>query len=188
MNFEDKIKLANKERDFLIQQHNEENNILLKRIEALEHENKIMTEKLIQEAKDLINTTKSKQSKPQRPKEEFSLKENYRNISNLNSANELMNKSKISNSLIVGPNGTKVLTIKMVKDMINEIYSSKEEYDKKCLETKLPKETMEQHMYTFLNQKYGLKSLIIEWATSLINGIKIYSQEDSEIALFGKVN
>ena len=28
-------------------------------------------------------------------------------------------------------------------------------------------------MYTYLNQRYGLKNLIIEWASSIINGIKM---------------
>jgi Ca2+-binding EF-hand superfamily protein len=42
-------------------------------------------------------------------------------------------------------------------------------------------------MYTYLNQKYGLKSIIIEWAYNIINGIKIFSSEDSEICLFGKI-
>ncbi len=192
-NFEDKIKLTNKEREFLISQHNEEKNILLQRIEALEQENKIMTEKLLKNAKELITTTQTKRilnnSGIERSREEFPRKEynNNTNISNFTGINETMNKSKISNNLIVGSNGVRVLTVKMMKDMINEIYSSKEEYDKKCIEAKLPKETMEQHMYTYLNQKYGLKTLIVEWATSLINGIKIYSNEDSEICLFGKV-
>ncbi len=45
----------------------------------------------------------------------------------------------------------------MMKDVIEEIYESKTNFDKKCIEAKLPRETMEQHMYTFLNQKYGLK-------------------------------
>ena len=42
-------------------------------------------------------------------------------------------------------------------------------------------------MYTYLNQRYGLKSLIIEWAGAIINGIKKYSKEDNEVCLFGKV-
>ena len=42
-------------------------------------------------------------------------------------------------------------------------------------------------MYTFLNQKYGLKNLIIEWATALINGIKKFSSEDNDVAVFGKI-
>ena len=42
-------------------------------------------------------------------------------------------------------------------------------------------------MYTYLNQRYGLKNLIIEWAASIIAGIKQFSKEDHEVALFGKI-
>ena len=70
---------------------------------------------------------------------------------------------------------------------MNEIYNSKANYDQKCYENKIPRETLEQHMYTYLNQKYGLKNLTIEWASSIINAIKIYSNEDCDINLFGKI-
>lgn len=46
---------------------------------------------------------------------------------------------------------------------------------------------MEQYMYTYLNQRYGLKQLIIEWAQAIIEGIKKYSKEDNDVCLFGKV-
>ena len=52
---------------------------------------------------------------------------------------------------------------------------------------KQPRETMEQYMYTYLNQKYGLKSLIIEWAASIITGIKNYAKDDHHVNLFGKI-
>lgn len=42
-------------------------------------------------------------------------------------------------------------------------------------------------MYTYLNQRYGLKNLIIEWAAAIINGIKTYLKEDHDVALFGKI-
>ena len=42
-------------------------------------------------------------------------------------------------------------------------------------------------MYTYLNQKYGLKTLIIEWASTLITGIKTYLRDDHEITLFAKI-
>lgn len=42
-------------------------------------------------------------------------------------------------------------------------------------------------MYTYLNQKYGLKNLIIEWATAIINGIRAFSSKDNDIAVFGKI-
>ncbi len=42
-------------------------------------------------------------------------------------------------------------------------------------------------MYTYLNQRYGLKNLIIEWAAAIIAGIKKFSKEDHDVALFGKI-
>lgn len=42
-------------------------------------------------------------------------------------------------------------------------------------------------MYTYLNQRYGLKNLIIEWVAAIINGIKTYIKEDHDVALFGKI-
>ena len=57
----------------------------------------------------------------------------------------------------------------------------------KCIEFKLPKETLEEYMYTYLNKKYGLKKLILEWARNKINGIKYYSKKDSFVLLFGKI-
>jgi hypothetical protein len=46
---------------------------------------------------------------------------------------------------------------------------------------------MEQYMYTYLNQKYGLKNIIIEWAAAIINGIKTYLKDDHDVTLFGKI-
>jgi hypothetical protein len=82
--------------------------------------------------------------------------------------------------------GNRLFTIKMLKEVISSMYSSKITFDKKCLQNKQAKQTMEEFMYTFLNQKYGLKNMVIEWATNIINGIRTYS-EDTEISLFGKI-
>lgn len=46
---------------------------------------------------------------------------------------------------------------------------------------------MEQFMFTYLNQKYGLRNLIIEWAASIVNGVKLYMKENSDVALFAKL-
>ena len=107
-----------------------------------------------------------------------------RKNSNYNSLNNSFNNNTLFQA---SPVCNRVFTIKMMKEIINDIYNSKAEFDKKSDESKLPRETLEQHMYTYLNQKYGLKSIIIEWASNIINGIKIFSSEDSEICLFGKI-
>lgn len=71
--------------------------------------------------------------------------------------------------------------------MIGDIYNQKLKFDSKSRQSGLPVETMEQFMYTYLVQKYGLKSLIVEWATAIINGVRAYSRDDHEVALFAKV-
>jgi hypothetical protein len=176
--FEDKIKSATRERDLLIKQHEEERQYLLEKIERLEKENKQMTEKMLKNAREIINSSHTGNTI-------------HKEDQSFHNFHEVVNKTKhvnqSHNHSTVGPVGSRVLTIKMMKDIINEIYASKVDFDKKCLENKMPRETMEQHMYTYLNQKYGLKNLIIEWATSIINGIKMYSSEDSDICLFGRI-
>ncbi len=111
---------------------------------------------------------------------------NYKNNS-YNNLNNSFNNINNNSLLQASPVCNRVFTIKMMKEIINDIYNSKAEFDKKSDDNKLPRETLEQHMYTYLNQKYGLKSIIIEWASNIINGIKIFSSEDSEICLFGKI-
>lgn len=96
------------------------------------------------------------------------------------------NQSK-NNKIIIGPISKRSLTIKGMLEVINEIYQSKIHNDKKLADSNLQKETLEQHMYTYLNYKYGLKNLVIEWATAIIEGIRKYSRDNSEICLFGKI-
>ena len=80
-----------------------------------------------------------------------------------------------------------MLTLKQLKEVINDMYVQKQKYDQKCGEARMPKETMEQYMYIYLNRKYGLKNLIIEQVVAIVNGIKIYQREDHEVMLFGKI-
>ena len=109
-------------------------------------------------------------------------------LENINTINYL-NTHTNGNILITNGNleRRQLISLKTLKDLINEIYISKENYDQKCEQYKIPKETLEEHMYTFLNKKYGLKNLIIEWAKNIIAGIKYYSKKDSIVLLFGKI-
>ena len=85
------------------------------------------------------------------------------------------------------PVPVKILPLKQLKDTIQDIYAQKIKYDLKCRESRLPIETMEQYMYTYLNQKYGLKALIIDWASTIIHGVRTYLKDDHEVTLFGKI-
>lgn len=171
---EKELETTKNERDALSTRYEEEKRITTDKISRLEHENKIITDKLIHKARNIINDVPDSQ-------EEVAERNAKMNIATS------LTKSKSSQNIMIGPIGARVLTKKMLLEIIEEIYKSKTNYDKKCAESKMPKETMEQHMYSYLNQKYGLKNLIIEWATSIINGIRMYSTEDSNVLLFGKI-
>ena len=89
---------------------------------------------------------------------------------------------------------SKILPPKQLKDIIQDIYTQKLKFDQKARDLGQAIETMEQFMYTYLVQKYGLKSLIVEWATAIINSIKFYIQpqnenaaEDTTVSLFAKI-
>lgn len=66
----------------------------------------------------------------------------------------------------------KNLTLRQLNDMIFEIYQQKLKYDAKCYQNKMGLETMEEYMYTYLNQRYGLRSLTINHASAIIKAIK----------------
>ena len=193
---ENKIKEEGKNKEKLINNYQEKISYLESKVKQLENENNLMSEKLFTPLKNIMDNSTEKQFQlyPQNSNTNFININNNINLNNLppkiNYKNyfENINNSYNNNSFLQSsPVCNRVFTIKMMKEIINDIYSSKEEFDKKSDENKLPRETMEQHMYTYLNQKYGLKSIIIEWASNIINGIKIFSSEDSEICLFGKI-
>ena len=112
------------------------------------------------------------------------LNHNFSKSQNPLTHNNINNNVVLTNLSLAG---NRVFTIKMMKEIISNIYTSKISFDKKCLINKQPKQTMEEYMYTYLNQKYGLKNMVIEWATNIINGIRTFSNEDTEISLFGKI-
>lgn len=46
---------------------------------------------------------------------------------------------------------------------------------------------MEQYIFTYFNQKYGLKQLAVEHAATLVNSLKEFVSIDPNIAVFGKI-
>lgn len=96
------------------------------------------------------------------------------NINQLTSNNFMTNQSQksaeraaksmtmgkeIINSNFASKSG-KSLTLKQLKDVIEEIYEAKTKFDKKNYDSRVPMETMHQYLFTHLNQKYGLKVII----------------------------
>jgi hypothetical protein len=176
---------SEEEKRFILSQHEQEKNLLIDKISKSENENRIMTEKLLQKAK-ILSIDPEKQLTPVTSKSALVVNRSSINIGSTEIQTNNKNFKSATNT-VIGPVGSRVLTKKMLTEIIEEIYISKTNFDKKCIENKMARETMEQHMYTYLNQKYGLKNLIIEWATAIINGIRMFSPEDSDVCLFGKI-
>lgn len=184
------LESTKREKDLLIKSYEEEKEILLEKIARLESENSLMTEKLIKSAKNSCDESYNNlPKKPQNGINSSGNKSVNMAIFNIEAStkNEEYNNKNVGKSIMVGPIGARILTKKMLLEIIDDIYNSKAAFDKRCIEYRMPRETLEQHMYTYLNQKYGLKNLIIEWAASIVNGIKMFSAEDPEVCLFGKI-
>jgi hypothetical protein len=77
------------------------------------------------------------------------------------------------------------------QDLILEIYTSYDLLSKSLIDShnvkqESQKETLLQHMHTFLNHRFGLKSLILDAANSLIRGLNQYTN-DHTVAVFGGI-
>eukprot|EP00937_MAST-01D_sp_MAST-1D-sp2_P001185 g1185.t1 len=81
----------------------------------------------------------------------------------------------------------RAISLRQLKDHIEAIYASKIKFDLKCSQAQLPRETMEQHMYTYLNQRYGLKSLIVDHASAIVKAVNKCAKQDNDVAVFGKI-
>ena len=202
--------------DVYIKQLEDENKLLNEKLNKLKEENELITKKLINNNNFINNNNqlnnnikvinknnnniklKTKKiniisnnikDKSQNNKISNNSPDKKQNLNNIKDPNR-PNHSNINNNVSLtnlSLAGNRVFTLKMMKDIIANIYSSKLAFDKKCLQNRQPKQTMEEFMYTYLNQKYGLKNMVIEWATNIINGIRTFSHEDTEISLFGKI-
>ena len=108
-------------------------------------------------------------------------------ISNLSQYSNITNAPPKDLKTMVGPISKRDMTIRQLLETINDIYNSKLENDKKLSQNRQQKMTMEQFLYHYLNNKYGLKNLVIEYASCIIQGIKDFSKKNSEVLLFGKI-
>jgi hypothetical protein len=87
--------------------------------------------------------------------------ESLKNVSQpkISTIEKLSKISREPNSNFVNANYStnKTLTLKQLKEVVDEIYDSKLKFDEKNYQGKLARETMNQYLFTYLNQKYGLK-------------------------------
>ena len=174
-------KLINNNNNFINNNNQLNNNI--KFINKNNNNIKLKTKKINIISNNIKDKSQNNKINNNSPDKKQNINNNIKDPNRPNHSNINNNVSLTNLSLA----GNRVFTLKMMKDIIANIYSSKLAFDKKCLQNRQPKQTMEEFMYTYLNQKYGLKNMVIEWATNIINGIRTFSHEDTEISLFGKI-
>ena len=108
-------------------------------------------------------------------------------LSNLSQYSNITNTNPRDLKIVIGPISKRDYSLRQLLETINDIYNSKLEYDKKLTQNHQQKLTMEQFLYHYLNNKYGLKNLVIEYASGIIQGIKDFSKKNSEVLLFAKI-
>ena len=197
------------EKNSLLKIINDDKNRYELKIKKLEKENEIITNKLINNmnlnlktpystinlGKNKINLNNNNNIKDKSYKSKSPKNKSFENTK-INKSPYKSNMSTLSmdnnlNLKTIHPGSVtskrQSISLKALKEFINELYISKNNYNIKCEQFKIPKETLEEHMYTFLNKKYGLKKIVIEWAKNIIQGIKQYSKIDSTVLLFAKI-
>lgn len=173
--YEQKFYNMTKDHEEIIRAQRDQIEILEKKVKVLEEENKKITSNLLSKAYGIITNSNAYEEEKVVEQPAKILREP---------------KGKDSKSIVFKnykSNINKIFTLRMIKDTVYDIYNSKIEKDKVTEANKLPRETLEQHMYNYFIQKYGLKNLIGEITLNFITGIKLYSKEDGEVYLFGKI-
>lgn len=92
-------------------------------------------------------------------------------------------ESRASTGMSKGSRRGKEMTRSKVLEIVREIYKSKDRSDELFREGKQERETMEEHLYRFMNNKFGLRGLIIEHVESLLAGVQRFRDSAVEIAL-----
>jgi hypothetical protein len=78
-------------------------------------------------------------------------------------------------------------TLKQLREVVEEIVAAKVANDARQARNKKPRETMREHVYTFLNHKFGVKAVIAEWAESIAAATERFSGVDCEMAVFDRI-
>ena len=167
---EKEMKQIKQDKEKIIKQFQEDRKEMIEEIESLREENKKYLDTIIRHSKSYADSIENS-------------KKNFGEIVAYNKSVDEERNYSINTNKASG----KLLSLRQLKEAIEEIYQSKAKYDERCADGKMPRETMEQHMYNYLNTKYGLKNLILEWAASIITSVKKLSPKDNDVAVFGKI-
>lgn len=199
--YEDVIQQKNKEIETLkqetmrkdrIEKENQryltENKFLYEKMQKEKEENELVMNKVIDKVNELCGVNQSAENHSGELNCYFSTYRPLNTVSTLPSEKKrFKTQDKSIKVKVLQDTLYKQLSLYSLLEIINEIYKSKEVQNIKNSQAHLPQETLEQHLYTYLNHKYGLKNIIIEKAYKIIGAIKNFTQSNSRVCLFGKM-
>ena len=81
----------------------------------------------------------------------------------------------------------KVISFSQLKELIEELYEAKRNFDIKCKKNGMTRESMEQFMFSFFKNKFGLNAIVVEWVYALVEAVKEYHTRDNDVALFALI-
>ncbi|KRX10317.1 hypothetical protein PPERSA_02734 [Pseudocohnilembus persalinus] len=168
-----------------IQFWRQENYQLKEQLKNMEEENQNYLKKIIKlTKKNNGHLVRSNSNSPDRKKFINQGELQFQKSQSFIGQDESFNKSQIylENNKVF-----KKFSLNQFKDFIQELYLAKNKYNEKQKKLGLVEETMEKYMYTYLNEKYGLKNMVLEYANSVIEAIKDYAPIDADVKLFGLI-
>ena len=78
-------------------------------------------------------------------------------------------------------------TLKQLREVVEELVAAKRRATRVRRGRKKPRETMREHVYTYLNHKFGVKAVIAEWAESIAAATERFAGVDCEMAVFDRI-
>lgn len=87
---------------------------------------------------------------------------------------------------------SRLLSRKALLACITEVYESKARSDQRNWDSRLPRETLAEHLQHYLSTKYGLRvsakqTIRDRWEVALFAALGVYSQDDCDVELFSKL-
>ena len=142
-----KLKKKNKEYEMTTKTLQMENKSLNEKNKLLKKDNDKLSGNLFRRANRMIRT----ETNGNKENNEFLPDSKNNNIFDIKSLFENPHEK-----ITLSQNNSRVLAKNTLIELINDIYKNKIISDKKNMESKIPKFTMEQHLFNYLKSKYGL--------------------------------
>lgn len=93
---------------------------------------------------------------------------------------------------VIDDNKCRVMSLHECREIITMLYDSKDSINSRVTNTgsknsSFVPETMEQHVYRWMEKKYGLRSISVEHAAMLLTTVRLYCEEHIDVEVFYKI-